>query len=766
MNKLNTVKQQKMFEIGKILIGKNLFSKEFQISQEEVLFFAKKLEKYGYSLSQNTIKKLQYLEVGEFIKITALITTLVLKSRGANFEYNILMKNFEDLFISGTDEEIALNAVSIRILNTLDYLSKGKITIKERIQAAFDSGKVVARKINLDLMNEDEYLSFINSKISMRTNFSLADKELMEYYFKYEYKMGELEFGNNENMIFAYNILYENNPNFNPKFKTFTNAIRFIKSYYKDTNDYDFQNYNRVKLRKLTAKDRKRILTILNSFRVDENIILDAKMQVNFFKNLNRVLHALSNENKKRYPNAYEILNTVFNEPNKYQTIYSKIEEYVSNKDDNIFSFLEDFPGIFIKMAGRLYKIFDSDKVINLFEKLIPEFELEQVLSLKKYFENILRENRVFIFNGKAFIKDNDNLEYTIEDVKLWLDKINEALAVLLKHEHEDEKVFIVSNFFDKIVTPTDNKGLTDLSVLTTGSRVSLPFSNDFQMFCHWDHGQGDVDVDASVIFYDENFNYVSSIAYHEMQNRYGIHSGDVRLKSQGDSEFITIYKDKLDDKVSYISLNINLYYADYVKTFKELNETIVGIGIDMKNKFNPQRVVFSTNFKVDTMQAVPFIYDIKKEELIFANFQESAYHQFWSMTAANNKTKMQALLAGIMQKKTGIKNLLKIYTTVNNFKMLNLDEGIEYAKALDENKKEDIVLISSVNENTKFDIDIFENSLKFNEYQISEIIYELKIGGFSKKTEKEIKEKENEVTSNTVKVDFLKELLKEVIDE
>ena len=39
----------------------------------------------------------------------------------------------------------------------------------------------------------------------------------------------ELEFGNNENMIFAYNILYENNPNFNPKFKTFTNAIRFIK---------------------------------------------------------------------------------------------------------------------------------------------------------------------------------------------------------------------------------------------------------------------------------------------------------------------------------------------------------------------------------------------------------------------------------------------------------------------------------------------------------------------------------------------------------
>ena len=190
MNKLNTVKQQKMFEIGKILIGKNLFSKEFQISQEEVLFFAKKLEKYGYSLSQNTIKKLQYLEVGEFIKITALITTLVLKSRGANFEYNILMKNFEDLFISGTDEEIALNAVSIRILNTLDYLSKGKITIKERIQAAFDSGKVVARKINLDLMNEDEYLSFINSKISMRTNFSLADKELMEYYFKYEYKMG------------------------------------------------------------------------------------------------------------------------------------------------------------------------------------------------------------------------------------------------------------------------------------------------------------------------------------------------------------------------------------------------------------------------------------------------------------------------------------------------------------------------------------------------------------------------------------------------
>ena len=166
MNKLNTVKQQKMFEIGKILIGKNLFSKEFQISQEEVLFFAKKLEKYGYSLSQNTIKKLQYLEVGEFIKITALITTLVLKSRGANFEYNILMKNFEDLFISGTDEEIALNAVSIRILNTLDYLSKGKITIKERIQAAFDSGKVVARKINLDLMNEDEYLSFINSKLA------------------------------------------------------------------------------------------------------------------------------------------------------------------------------------------------------------------------------------------------------------------------------------------------------------------------------------------------------------------------------------------------------------------------------------------------------------------------------------------------------------------------------------------------------------------------------------------------------------------------
>ena len=28
-------------------------------------------------------------------------------------------------------------------------------------------------------------------------------------------------------------------------------------------------------------------------------------------------------------------------------------------------------------------------------------------------------------------------------------------------------------------------------------------------MFCHWDHGQGDVDVDASVIFYDENFNYI-----------------------------------------------------------------------------------------------------------------------------------------------------------------------------------------------------------------------------------------------------------------
>lgn len=160
------------------------------------------------------------------------------------------------------------------------------------------------------------------------------------------------------------------------------------------------------------------------------------------------------------------------------------------------------------------------------------------------------------------------------------------------------------------------------LRTLVRGSRLPMPDTRFIRLFLWWKNGSQRTDIDLSAAFFDANFVFKQTVAYYNLKDFGGCHSGDITDAPDGASEFIDLDIDVLIEQgIRYVVTSINSYteqpYCDLPECFAgwmARADTMSG------EVFEPRSVFDRIDIASDTVICLPFVMDLQERRMIWAD--------------------------------------------------------------------------------------------------------------------------------------------------
>ena len=160
------------------------------------------------------------------------------------------------------------------------------------------------------------------------------------------------------------------------------------------------------------------------------------------------------------------------------------------------------------------------------------------------------------------------------------------------------------------------------LRTLVRGSRLPIPDTRFIRLFLWWKNGRGRTDIDLSATFFDANFVFKQTVAYYNLRDFGGYHSGDIVDAPAGASEFIDLDLDILVEKgIRYVVTSINSFteqsYCDLPECFAgwmARSDTASGEIFEPRSVFD--RIDIASNTKI----CLPFVMDLSERRMIWAD--------------------------------------------------------------------------------------------------------------------------------------------------
>ncbi|MGY1891449.1 TerD family protein [Pseudomonas sp. SDT291_1_S447] len=160
------------------------------------------------------------------------------------------------------------------------------------------------------------------------------------------------------------------------------------------------------------------------------------------------------------------------------------------------------------------------------------------------------------------------------------------------------------------------------LRTLVRGSRLPMPDTSFIRLFLWWKNGSQRTDIDLSAAFFDTNFVFKQTVAYYNLKDFGGCHSGDITDAPDGASEFIDLDIDVLIEQgIRYVVTSINSYteqpYCDLPECFAgwmARADTMSG------EVFEPRSVFDRIDIASDTVICLPFVMDLQERRMIWAD--------------------------------------------------------------------------------------------------------------------------------------------------
>ncbi len=160
------------------------------------------------------------------------------------------------------------------------------------------------------------------------------------------------------------------------------------------------------------------------------------------------------------------------------------------------------------------------------------------------------------------------------------------------------------------------------LRTLVRGSRLPLPACHTLRFFVWWKNGSSRADIDLSAALYDADFKHVTTVAYYNLKEFGGHHSGDITDAPKGAAEFIDVGVSQCRErKVRFVVMCLNSYteqpYCDLPECFagwmarQEPNSGEV---------FEPKTVADKLDVAADTKFCLPAVFDLESGEVIWAD--------------------------------------------------------------------------------------------------------------------------------------------------
>jgi hypothetical protein len=202
------------------------------------------------------------------------------------------------------------------------------------------------------------------------------------------------------------------------------------------------------------------------------------------------------------------------------------------------------------------------------------------------------------------------------------------------------------------------------LRTLVRGSRLSLPDCTTLRFFVWWKNGKGRVDIDLSAAMYDADYGYVDVLAYYNLKDYGGHHSGDIVDAPKGAAEFIDVDVEKcLERKVRYVVMCLNSYTQ---QPYCDLPECFAGwIARETPNSgeiFEPKTVVDKVDVASDTRICLPAVFDLLRREVVWADVALAGNPRFEN-NVQNNLSGVSLMLRVLTQlRKTDLYTLFALH--------------------------------------------------------------------------------------------------------
>ncbi len=609
-----------------------------EINRLLVATLAKNFESLGYNFTPKLFRALAKLTEAQLTEFYTTTLPVLKQMRGAHRRYCPMYPNFPQQVIDASDFELYWNAIChywsfwAKDLGLADDTWLPEYEKKERMPLAEPT-----KLDTIDLGTEQDFKSIFTTLVSAKSSISESDKQIVEWFVQtYRDRINLIlpeTITMKEQVALVAGLILKYTPTsavvMTKYVKTPTDVLRVAAAFAGG----DVSLAEAVKFKKFSRPVRRFLLTLLEACKTD--IAQEMVKYQSRWQRLGEVIHP--GEYAKQFPRSFAAFKAIRNE--KVQTFNGKVEAALQDDVSEAVSLLVTRPGDFARRLDHVLRMSEgkraafAKKFLGVADKVSTTVLLQLFTHFKTRSE--VKTRSVFPKGNLAKIHVLETTPPTIDE-RFCLSLAEKIRNVLVKRFAALDnlgKVYLDPTLKNYLVPFSQRSAAKALRTIVRGSQIPLDGDYDTVRFFVWwknmNAGQvsetawndGDrVDIDLTASILREDFTCLTDVAYYNLRDFAGHHSGDITNAPRGASEFIDISLDAvLQGGGRYVVMCINSYtqhkYCDLPECFagwmgrKSPNSGEIYEAKTVKNKID---------IASDTTVVLPLVIDAKTRRVVW----------------------------------------------------------------------------------------------------------------------------------------------------
>lgn len=600
---------------GMIVSDGSKFSKNSRIATSAEL-----ATKYGYLVNPELLKG---------VDLEALLSTAHILT-GSNREYVPMYPGFPR-------QVKELSSLTLVVDQLVHYISAGELVPnlphekREELNLleVFDNATTIDKVVDKDDFVKDTLYSLAHKKQGMN-DFELKLVESFVPLVNTDFVVDAIvtsTHGENANHVLnaiADSLENEDIINVFNSAKNSDHLLRFILTIYGKKNTKSAMNYplavdhlsndnaKAVHLKSIPRSVRKAIVNKLSMLAPDTREFSADRI---FGKNLlwQRVMISVHPYSMSLDSNQKRVCDIIHGNI-EYKTFNSELEEVLKGNDvSKALKLLKNNHGMLLRKINHLITMNPrSMRTINAHINKIDNVRLSTVISAYNGVLNYNEDKVTRVSGYNNVVRSNDREYVNVTNVLKALEKLIYRCMEKLDVSHIDT-INVGSGDFGLPLIVRDTSD-TKSTIYRGENIMSFEDSDTIRVFTHWYNANRRTDVDASVLFVDNDYNKVSIISWNHNDRSFGTYSGDLTNapKPHGAAEFIDFEVNNVKKKgVSYAVFKLHVYSGIPFDSIDHIAGTMVRKDADKGEIFDPRTVATSFSSSLSTTSITPLIIDL-----------------------------------------------------------------------------------------------------------------------------------------------------------
>lgn len=583
----------------------------------------KNIECLGYTFSPELIETVKTLSIDRLRSFYKQLIADLKENVGAHVEFNPMYPNFPEQVKEASEQELYSNAfwhymgdwIGKRIMPNYEKKEREKLQDEVKLKV-------------IEPGTRDDFNSIFTNLLKSKIPVSETDRADIEWFIKtYNtkvYSLAPAEIPLKENVACYIGALLKSRTDnaenaLLTHSKTATDVLRIATA----LSGGDISLAENSKFTSISKSNRKLLLRSLENIG---SITEDMLRHKNRWKRLGERLHPF--EYKHKFPKCFEAFDIIRNDK-PFKTFNSQVEKGLTDKNlTGLTALLSSRPGEFARKLDKLIRLTDNPKeVIISFSAIAAGVSTPVLLQVLTHFKNRNKPKALRTFFPKGNVGKAKAIDYNLPAISQTVcDEIvsitEKALISKFSRYKPLGKVYVDEKLKNYTVPFAMRSASKALKTIARGSKIDLPAGNSIRFFIYWKDGNSRTDLDLSALALDTDSGFITTIAYYNLKDHGGYHSGDITSAPDGASEFIDIdISVCLKQGIRYVLMSVNSFtnqpYCDLPYCFAGFmirqfaNSGEIYEPLTVENKFD-----LTANSRV----AIPLIIDLYDRKVIWVD--------------------------------------------------------------------------------------------------------------------------------------------------